>query len=371
MIKNNVSSLSNIFRKKTAIRKRISSYDITGGNDDRFHIKPNESRVFAEMEGPGIITHIWMTLQNDSEVQDPFTLRKVSLSFFWDDEKSPSVLAPVGDFFGMGHAMSKNFVSEPLQMSPEDGKGFNCWWPMPFRKKARLVVTNETDVDLLFYFYVDYEARKELPEDTLYFHAQWNRECPTDGISPKEFKNHHDWCFGDKNKDGKGNYLLLEAEGKGHYVGCNVNIHNLNTSNLWDWPGEGDDMIFIDGELNPSIHGTGTEDYVNMAWCPQQEYQAPYHGLLLGGSENWKGKISYYRYHIRDPIMFEKSIKVTIEHGHANHRSDDWTTTAYWYQSEPHKNFSILPVEKRMPVDEDHLTWTNEVRLHKIERRKK
>lgn len=367
MNKNNASSLASIFRKKEAKSKRVSSHDQTGGNDDRFHVKPNESRTFAELDGTGIITHIWITLQSDSEIQDPFLLRKVYLSFYWDDEDNPSVLAPIGDFFGMGHAKSKNFVSEVLQMSPEDGKGFNCWWPMPFKKGARLVVTNETNVDILFYFYVNYEQRNNLPPDTLYFHALWNRECPTKGISQDSVENQHEWCFGGKNQTGEGNYLVLEAKGAGHYVGCNVNIHNLNTSNLWDWPGEGDDMIFIDGEKSPSIHGTGTEDYVNMAWCPQQEYYAPYHGLLLGGKNNWKGMISYYRYHVRDPIIFEKSIKVTIEHGHANHRSDDWSTTAYWYQTEPHAKFpKILPVEKRMPVDEHHLIWTNEVKLHKI-----
>jgi hypothetical protein len=118
-------------------------------------------------------------------------------------------------------------------------------------------------------------------------------------------------------------------------------------------------MIFIDGEKwPPSLHGTGTEDYVNMGRCPQQEYSAPYHGLILGGRDNWKGKISYYRYHIQDPITFEKSIRVTIEHGHANHRSDDWSSTAYWYQTEPHAPFAkILAVKERLPVEEETLLW--------------
>lgn len=146
--------------------------------------------------------------------------------------------------------------------------------------------------------------------------------------------------------------MILEAEGKGHYCGCNINIHNLSTSNLWDWPGEGDDMIYIDGESFPSLHGTGTEDYVNMAWCPNEEYNAPYQGLLLGGKDNWKDKITYYRYHVKEPVMFDKSIRATIEHGHNNNRSDDWSSTAYWYQAEPHRVIApILAVKERLPVD--------------------
>jgi hypothetical protein len=138
-----------------------------------------------------------------------------------------------------------------------------------------------------------------------------------------------------------------------------VAIHNLNHSALWDWPGEGDDMFFIDGEpWPPRLHGTGTEDYVNMAWCPTQVYCAPYHGLILGGGDNWKGKITYYRYHIQDPVHFTRSIRATIEHGHANHRSDDVSSTAYWYQNEPHKPFaSLLPVAKRLPIDDEAWIW--------------
>ena len=111
-------------------------------------------------------------------------------------------------------------------------------------------------------------------------------------------------------------------------------------------------MIFIDGEnWPPSLHGTGMEDYFNTAWCPTQEYHGLYHGILLGGDANWAGKVSYYRYHIQDPIMFDKSIRVTIEHGHNNQRSDDYTSTAYWYQTEPHKSWKpILKVKDRMPL---------------------
>lgn len=353
-----VSSLETLAWRRSGRRLRISSYDRKGGNDDRIYVKPGDTATIADIAGAGCITHIWCSFMNEGFVPEKNSLRKVILRMYWDGEQSPSVEGPIGDFFGMGHAQCRNFVSAPLQMSPQDGKAFNSWFPMPFASGARLQVTNECDTLLIFYYYIDYEGWSELPGDLLRFHAQWHRECPTKGI-PDEGVPNREWSFEGQNTTGEGNYVILEAKGAGHYVGCNINIHNLRKSAKWDWPGEGDDMIFIDGERwPPSLHGTGTEDYVNMGWCPQQEYSAPYHGLILGGRDNWKGKISYYRYHIQDPVMFEKSIRVTIEHGHANHRSDDWSSTAYWYQTEPHAPFAkLLPVTERLPVEEETLLW--------------
>lgn len=358
--------VEDIAKKRNGKRRRESSYDRTGGNDDRRYIQPGETFTIADIAGAGCIRHIWMTLANDGFVIEKYAYRKVVLRMYWDGEEEPSVQAPLGDFFGMGHGITKNFISAPLQMSPEDGKGFNCWWPMPYGDGARITVTNECDTTLILYYYVDYEELPSLPEDMLRFHAQWRRECPTGGIQDPAGDQHNDWCFGGSNLDGAKNYVVMEAQGKGHYCGCNVNIHNLNTSALWDWPGEGDDMVYIDGDSKPTLNGTGTEDYVNMAWCPTQEYNAPYHGLILGGRDNWKGKITYYRYHIQDPIMFDRDIRVTIEHGHANHRSDDWSTTAYWYQTEPHKPFDKLPdVNHRLPIDEETLWRTGRIEFDK------
>jgi len=351
-----INDLSNIMYAKNSKRKRVSSYDRTGGNDDRYYIAPGEKRVIADINGACIINHIWMTHQNGDFHEEKYSLRKVILRIYWDDEETPSVEAPLGDFFGMGHGICKNFSSAPLQMAPQDGKALNCWFPMPFRKNAKFEIENECDERLILYFYIDYEEFDSIPDDMLYFHANWHRVCPTIGHDEKKFKTHPDWCFTGDNTTGDENYVILDAVGKGHYCGCNLNIDNFNESPLWDWPGEGDDMIFIDGEsYPPTLHGTGTEDYVNMAWCPTQEYNAPYHGLILGGSDNWKGKITYYRYHIQDPITFEKSIHVTIEHGHNNNRSDDLSSTAYWYQTEPHKPFEpILKKEDRLPLDENN-----------------
>lgn len=361
------SDLASLALARNSQRCRISSYDRTGGNSDRIHIKQGETSTIADLSGAGYITHIWMTYGNQGvpNEQEEYNLRKIVLRCYWDGEETPSVEAPLGDFFGMGHGLSKNYVSEPLQMSPENGRGLNCWFPMPFSSGAKMTITNECNSMLMLYYYVDYELHEAIPQDMLRFHARWHREMPTGGISESSCENHNDWCFGGKNTDAKGNYVILEAEGKGHYVGCNYNIHNLCTSTLWDWPGEGDDMIFVDGsQWPPTLHGTGTEDYVNMAWCPTQEYSAPYHGLILGGDDNWKGKITYYRYHIRDPITFEQSIRVTIEHGHANHRSDDVSSTAYWYQQEPHKPFeAMLPVEERIPINERTFLWEGKIEL--------
>jgi hypothetical protein len=184
------------------------------------------------------------------------------------------------------------------------------------------------------------------------FHAQFRRENPCDGISDEGMTNDEFQLRGE-NLSGDGNYVILEAEGEGHYVGCNLNIQNLRETgmNNFNWYGEGDDMIFVDGEpFPPSLHGTGTEDYFNTAWCPTQEQHAPYHGLTMAGGPNWWGKVSMYRFHIEDPVRFRRSIRVTIEHGHANHRSDDYSSTAYWYQAEPHAAFPpLLPVEERLP----------------------
>lgn len=351
--------MESIAKARIGKRKRVSSYDKTGGNDDRIYVAKGDTAVIADIKGQGVITHIWMTLMNEGFKPEKNSFRNTILRFYWDGETIPSVEVPIGDFYGMGHGMSKNFVSAPLQMSPEDGKGFNCWWPMPFSNGAKVTVENDCDSTLILYFYFDYEEHDSISKDLLRFHSQFRRECLTQGKNESDFTTRNDWCFSGKNVGGEENYVVMTAKGKGHYCGCNVNIDNVDKSGLWSWPGEGDDMIFIDGEKS-TLNGTGTEDYVNMAWCPTQEYSAPYHGLILGGKENWKGKITYYRYHIADPIMFDKDIKVTIEHGHCNHRSDDWSTTAYWYQTEPHMEFPQLPDKQgRKPLEDEDNIWGN------------
>ncbi len=350
------SSLRDLPRLRSSRRKRASSWDRTGGNDDRLHVRPGETATLAEIGGAGCINHLWVTVATEHRARtvnalEPDFLRKLLLKMYWDGEKEPSVLVPLGDFFGMGHAQTTNFVSAPLQMSPEDGKSFNSFFHMPFANGARLEVTSEMEhEEVLFYYYVDFEEFDELEDGLGRFHAQWRRENPTDGIRDEGSQSNEEFLFGGQNASGEGNYTVLEAEGRGHYVGCALNVHNLRETNRWNWYGEGDDMIFVDGEgWPPSLHGTGTEDYFGTAWCPTQTYSSPYHGITLGGGDNWSGQVSLYRFHVEDPVPFERSIRVTIEHGHANKRSDDYSSVAYWYQTEPHKSFSILPVEQRLP----------------------
>ena len=347
-------SLASLAVIRKARRRRASSWDRTGGNADRVTVPAGGSHVLLDARGAGCVRHVWFTLASDER----FFLRKCVLRMYWDGEAGPSVEAPVGDFFGMGHAATRNFVSAPLQMSPQGGRGFNSFFPMPFSDGARIEVENQGEGELRsLYYYIDYEELAELPDGLGRFHAFWNRENPCDGVDYSEYENKTHQSGG-LNLSGEGNYLILEAEGRGHYVGCHLDIENLRQTDEYNWYGEGDDMIFIDGEpFPPALHGTGTEDYFNTAWSPNERYDSPYHGIILPGGDNYSGHVTLYRYHIEDPVMFEKSIRVTIEHGHANHRSDDYSSTDYWYQEEPHRTARRLPpVRDRLPITPVDLT---------------
>lgn len=334
--------------------QRASSYDPTGGNEDWWVFQPGEKRVLLSSKSPGCVKHIWMTVGED----DTFP-RKAVIRMFWDGQDHPSVEVPLGDFFGIGHGVFKNFVSLPLQMSPEDGRGMNSWWPMPF-DECRIEVENQGEKRIHLYFYIDYEEYEEPTGSSLArFHCCWNRENPTKGFLKERLSgdNYLRVWRENLNTGDQNNYLILEVEGNGIYCGCHLDVDCFERQGN-DWYGEGDDMILIDGEpWPPRMHGTGTEDYFNTAFGPRQEYCAPYHGLTLySGTKDWpyKGKNSTYRYHIEDPIRFEKSIRVSIEHGHANKLSNDYSSTAYWYQMLP------SPAVRKLPPVSDRLPRPNE-----------
>jgi hypothetical protein len=197
---------------------------------------------------------------------------------------------------------------------------------MPFRRSCRITATNEgTRTVDAFYYYVDYRELPEAPPDAAYFHAQYRQEFPPGA---------------------RRDYTLLKAEGAGHYVGSVLSV----LQRAMGWWGEGDDRFRIDGETKPSLHGTGSEDYFSDAWG-MREGHALFYGCPLQEEDFQAGsKASVYRFHIPDPVPFKTSIEVTIEHGHANDRSDDVSSVAFWYQVEPHRPFAALPpAAERLP----------------------
>jgi len=329
-----LGGLSGLATRRRGLTRRESSWDRSGGNKDWCGIDPGQTFNIAEIDGPGCVRHIWITGGGTEE----YFLRKALLRMYWDGETSPSVEAPLGDFFGAMHGLALHFVSLPVSMIGRGQRlGLNCYFPMPFQRKARIELVNECEkAPLQIYYHIDYETLEEsLASDLLRFHASWNRKV----------------CKGTSdavNLTGDENYLVLDARGSGHYVGCMLGVKATQSG----WYGEGDDMIFIDGERwPPSLHGTGTEDYFLSAYGLPVKYEGPYHGVTLTGDTlDWTGRWIVYRFHIEDPVVFRKSIRVTIEHGHANDRSDDWSSVAYWYQEEPHSNLKRTPVAERLPL---------------------
>jgi hypothetical protein len=325
------------------VQKRASSYDRAGGNDDSRKIAAGSSIELLNDRGPGIITHIWFTIASP----ETYHLKKLVLRMYWDDEPTPSVETPVGDFFGLGLGEYFRFESIPLAVASD--KALNCFFPMPFRKHARITVTNQGSQDVdAFYFNIDYQSlNKELPADTLYFHAQYRQAAPAVGWTNQWEANDAAPVIAKKNLNGESNYVWMEAKGQGHFVGVTMSV----LQNQDGWWGEGDDMFFVDGEKQPSINGTGSEDYFLGAWdFGDHPFSYSLFGAPVKGTEFAGSRSSVYRFHLDSPITFKKSLRATIEHGHANHRSDNFFSVAYWYQNEPHAAFPPLPsVEQRVP----------------------
>ncbi|MCH7904313.1 MAG: DUF2961 domain-containing protein [Armatimonadetes bacterium] len=346
------SGLSGLLKIVDAKSRRISSYDRSGGNADYIKFKKGETAVLAEMDGAGIVKHIWVTISS----KDEMARRNLVLRMYWDGQEHPSVEAPIGDFFGQGWGMKYNFISLPLAAAPKEGNALVCYFSMPYGNGAKITVENQgpEDVDA-FYYYIDYEEHASIGDDVPRFCAWYNQELttPEGGVE-------NEWgIFGDtpKNPSDAANYLFCECEGTGHYVGVNYYVQNPGPV----WYGEGDDMFVIDGESWPcSLHGTGTEDYFNQSWCPDEHYCHPYFGIAYApgrGNDDprfgWIGKTHNYRFHIEDPVRFRSSLRASIEHGHANCLTLGLSSVAYWYQTMPSKEFPALPsAEKRKPLQE-------------------
>jgi hypothetical protein len=359
------SNLSNIYRLSDAKTRSISPENFTGAkgqggmategtgkNASRdlgqgwkvspsVVIKAHTTFTVAEIDGPGAIQHIWMTPTGN--------WRNSIIRFYWDDEKTPSVEAPVGDFFCMGWGKYSPLQSLAVCVNP--GSAFNCYWPMPFRKKCRITMENIDNKDMVLYYQVDYTLT-DVPSDAAYFHAQFRR------VNPLPYK---------------GVYTLVDGiKGKGQYVGTYMawGVHNNG------WWGEGEIKFYIDGDTKyPTINGTGTEDYFcgsydfdtrkkNEAGVEEvnySEFTTPYSGLcqVIKGDGHYQvsQRFGLYRWHITDPIRFDKDLKVTIQalgwrsEGRYLPLQDDIASTVFWYQTEPHGTFPALPDKDGLEVN--------------------
>ncbi len=298
----------------------VSSYDTSGGNHDYITIPAGQTETILGVDGPGAIARIWMTVGSS----DPYYFRRILIRMYWDGEAYPSVEVPLGDFFGTGFGY-KQYISRFVGMS---SGGFYCYFPMPFNRSARIDIVNQTGIDIgSLYYNIDYQKLAQPFDSTVgYFHAWWHRDIRTSS---------------------KDNYVILDTRGRGQFVGCNLNLQGYD-GNLWFL--EGDEMIYVDGETKPSVNGTGTEDFFNSGWYFNHgEFSAPYHGLIV--KDDSISRIAAYRFLVGDAVPFEKSIRVTIEHGTENTEAADYSSTAYWYQSEPHVPFpEMLNPSLRIPL---------------------
>ena len=294
-------------------------------NWDNHRVDPGATHVLLDEQGPGVITHIWITFLGP----EPHPWAKAGsanhqemlLRIYWDGRERPAVEAPVGDFFANCFGRRSEVISLPVVV--EDADSYNCFWKMPFRKSARIEIVNQSEKPVsLLYYNIDWIKRDALPADTPYFHAQYRQEYP---VEP--------------GKD----YVVLETQGKGHYVGTVLGVRTRSPA----WFGEGDEKISIDGEAAPSVWGTGTEDYFLSAWGLRTT-STPYFGVPY--FDQWGivgGHTSAYRWHIEDPVVFNTGIKVAFEHWgwippdenpqHRamswNERQDDYCSVAFWYQT--------------------------------------
>ncbi len=347
---------------------RVSSHDLNwqNGNADWREIGAGETITLADIEGPGVIRHIWFTVNS----RDPHYPRSLVLRMTWDDAEVPGVETPLGDFFGVGHGLREELDSAMSAITSE-GRAYNCYWPMPFARRAVITITNDSPRHPVekFYFYIDYttdrpvevsvhadravrrsggaepsaEPPTEAPAaargeadtapaaatpDLMYFHARYRQEWPAS----------------------RGDYLICETQGRGHYVGTVVSAQ-IRTGG---WFGEGDDRFYIHGDPRPTLHGTGTEDYFCDAWGFRL-FNRPWYGVVTMEGFEFGDRVCVYRWHGPDPIVFTRSLRFTMEHkgsamtregkgvsGHSE-RPDYWSSVAFWYQSTPAGRFGGVP----------------------------
>jgi len=310
-------------------------------------VKAGKIVTLGEINGPAVIQHIWMTVTDRTSDRNCYLLRDIVLRIYWDDEENPSVESPLGDFFCCGFGLGYNVNSLPFVTNPT--RGFNCFFPMPFKKKARITIENQCDEDVPAFFYqIDYCLQDIWTEQVGYFHSQWRRQRITE----------------------KGcDYVILDGvKGKGHYVGTYLALTTLERY----WYGEGEVKFYIDGDQDyPTICGTGLEDYFGGAWSfatqengktMENNYCTPFMGYPYYShhdslvhhfyhNDDQMPQRSFYRFHLLDPVLFDEDLKVTVQqigvyHGGLFERQDDIASVAYWYQTMPHQPFAPLMERK-------------------------
>lgn len=315
------------------------------------NILPGETKVLAEIEGSGVISHIWITVTDKLSEKNRFVLRDLVLRMYWEEEKIPSVECPLGDFFCCGFGKSYPVHAMPVVVLPRNG--FNSYFSMPFRKKAVITIENQNDEPIPAFFYqIDYCLYDHIPEEAGYFHAQWRRSRITE--------------------IGKDHCILDGVQGPGQYIGTFLALSTLERY----WWGEGEVKFYLDDDKEyPTICGTGTEDYFGGAWSfadlsgermREQTYSTPFLGYPFYSRADTDIRNDYhnddcppmrglYRFHIPDPVCFEKNLRVTLQqigscHSGIFERQDDVSTVAYWYQKEPCKTIpKLLERQERWP----------------------
>jgi hypothetical protein len=352
-------SLESLARPQEGRSRRSTSTAVdqhgnfTHGNGDNSRLKSGATKVVLDAQGPGVVTHMWFTFLGPEPhgwaPQGSANHQEILLRVFYDGASRPAFEVPFGDFFANCFGKRVEVISVPVVV--EDGDSYNCFWRMPFRKSIRIEVINQSDKQLnLLYYNIDWIKKESLPASTPYFYARYHQEYPVTA-----------------GKD----YTVLETQGKGHYVGTVLAVRSRSPS----WFGEGDEKIYIDGEQVPSIWGTGTEDYFLSAWGLKTT-STPYFGTPY--FDQWGivgGHTSAYRWHIQDPIVFQKSIKVTLEHWgwisvdenaegkrHSwNEREDDYASVAFWYQTgHPSPAPSVPAAAERQLVSLDEINYARQ-----------
>jgi len=327
-------SLSDLPRLKNFSAHRVSSDNhYVKSNDDSKRIFPGETFVMADLRGPGVVNHIWITVA-DNEFAWP---RLVRLRVYYDGKKTPSVDVPLGDFFGIGHGYERDLDSMPIRVS-SFGRARNSYWEMPFRESCKITVTDEGNRPVtMFYYHVDWQQHASLPADVAYFHGYYRQERPAAA--------------------GK-NYEFVSLKGTGHYVGTVLNVIQAGVG----WFGEGDDLFYVDGAKHPQIAGTGTEDYFNEAWGLRVSY-SPWYGTPVAEGERVGARLTGYRWHVPDPIPFTKSLWAGIEHAGWTYnadgsnrsgfeeRPDFFSSAAFWYQKGVNEDLAEPPYgNARLPL---------------------